>query len=153
MFNKLNGNIKNLDLEIRKISEELEEMPGLSEYEATIERLKDLTELRSDLADSLEDGDSRESLTLIDNQIKIQLVKLKGLDRGSDYADKLKTLDELSKIRGQLNSSKGNETLKSSLLSGAMSLTSLVMILKHEETNVITTKAYDIFRGAFRGGK
>lgn len=153
MFNKLHGNIKNLDLEIRRISEELEEMSSDNDYETTVERLKDLTELRSDLADSLSDEDSRESLTLMDKQIKDLVNKLESLDRCHDYSEKLKMLDELTKIRTNLTSGKVENYVVKTLLSGTLSLTSLVMILKHEETNVITTKAYDIFRGAFRGDK
>lgn len=108
MFNKqLKTNIKQLDLQIGKLSKELSEMEDTGSYEAKakMEMLKDLTKLRCELADSKVKDKSR----------AFELVPL--------------------------------------LASGAIHLTSVLMVLKHEKTDVITSKVWNTVASPFRGKK
>jgi len=155
MFKKkqLNVNIKDLDLQIGKLAKELEKLKKDNKYEATIDKLTSLTELRVQLAKSLKDDETSEAVLEMDKQIEELTKKLQHLGRDEEYSDKLKTLEELTKIRCQLVESKEKGSVKPIVVSGLLSIASVALILKYEETEVITSKAFGMATSMFRGGK
>lgn len=155
MFKKkqLNVNIEQLDLQIGKLSEELEALKKDSKYESTIDKLKHLTELRAGLAKSLKENETSEAVMQMDKQIEELTLMLSNMGRNEEYSDKLHTLEELTKVRCQLAESKVNASVKPIMVSGLLSIASVVIVLKYEETEVITSKAFDMAKGIFKGGK
>lgn len=155
MFKKkqLNVNIVQLDLQISKLSDELNKMEKDNKYEATMDKLKNLTELRATLAKSLKDNEKSDAVVEMDKQIEELTVMLTHMCRNEEYSDKLAKLEELTKVRCQLAESKVNASVKPIVVSGVLSIASLAIVLKYEEKEVITSKAYDMVKGMFRGGK
>lgn len=155
MFKKkqLNVNIEQLDLQISKLSEELNTLKRDSKYEATMDKLKNLTELRAMLAKSLKETEKSDAIVEMDKQIEELTVMLANMCRNEEYSDKLAKLEELTKVRCQLAESKVKASVKPIVISGTLSIASMVLVLKHEKTEVITSKAYDMVKGMFKGGK
>ncbi len=156
MFRKkqLNVNIKDLDLQISKLSKELEELEQDSKYETTMAKLKDLTELRVSLAKSLKDNAKNlDSMIEMDKQIEELTAKLDLIERNDKYSEKLSKLEALTKVRCQLAESKVNGSIKPVVISGLFGLTSVLIVLKYEETEVITSKAFNMATSMFRGNR
>jgi len=154
MFKKqLNVNIKDLDLQIGKLSKELEKLKKDNKYEATMDKLKTLTELRATLAKSLKDGESNDGVLEMDKQIEELTKRVQHLGRDEAYSDKLNKLEELTKIRCQLAESKEKGSVKPIVVSGLLSIASVALILKYEETEVITSKAFGMATSLFKGSK
>lgn len=154
MFNKqLKRNIKDLDLQIGKLSKELELLKKDNKYESTIDKLKSLTEIRASLAKSLKEKESSDALLEMDKQIEELTKILMNLRRDEEYSDKLKTLEDLTKVRVQLKESQINGSVKPIVVSGLLSLASIAIVLKYEETDVVVSKAYGIATSMFKGSK
>jgi hypothetical protein len=151
MFNKqLKVNIKDLDVQIGKLSKEVEELKKDNKYEATMDKLKSLTELRVNLAKSLKEDETSDAVLEMDKQIEELTKLIQNLGRDEEYSDKLAKLEELTKVRCQLAESKENGSVKPIVVSGLLSVASLVIVLKYEEKDVITSKALDITRNMFK---
>lgn len=102
MFKKqLTKNIKDLDLKISKLTNELEEL----------------------------EGDE------------------------NNYDSKMNKLEKLIELRCKLSESKVNNSVKPLIVSGLFGLTSVVVVLKYEQTEVITSKAFNMATSMFRGSK
>lgn len=154
MFNKqIRRNIKDLDVQIGKLTKEIEEMTNDNKYEVTMDKLKDLTELRGLLAKGLKEDETSDSLLELDKQIEELAKAIQMLRRDESYSDKMKKLEELTKIRCQLEESKVKNSVKPVVTSGLLSIASIAIILKYEETDVITSKAMSIATSMFRGNK
>lgn len=154
MFNKqLKRNIKDLDLQIGKLSKELELLKKDGKYEATMDKLKSLTELRVNLAKSLKDKEISEAVLEMDKQIEELTKVLAHLSRDEEYSDRLAKLDELTKVRCQLKESAVNGSVRPVVVSGLLSIASIAIVLKYEETDVVVSKAYGIATSMFKGSK
>lgn len=154
MFNKqLKRNIKDLDVQIGKLSKELEESKRDSKYETTIDKLKSLTEVRATLAKSLKEKESSDALLEMDKQIEELTKVVMNLRRDEEYSDKMKRLEELTKVRCQLQESNVNGSVKPVVVSGLLSIASIAIVLKYEETDVVVSKGFDIAKGMFKGSK
>jgi hypothetical protein len=157
MFKKkqLNVNINDLDLQISRLTKELEVTKRDSKYEATMEKLKALAELKTTLGktdDKVNDQPS-DAVIELDKQIEELTKIIHNLSRDEEYSDKLAKLEALTKVRTQLAESRTLASVKPVVVSGLLSIASVAIVLKYEETGVITSKAFDMAKGMFRGGK
>lgn len=156
MFNKqLRTNIKRLDLQIGELSNEIEELKKTSKYEIKMDKLKVLTELRKDLVNGLSDNHVSYAVIELDRQINDLVVELEKMEDDDVYLTKKQQLDDLTKIRCQLTESKVKESkiaifgppVISAVTSGILTLA----VLKHEKTDIITSKAFNMVTKPFRG--
>lgn len=154
MFNnQLKRNIKDLDVQISKLTKEIEELERDSSYDVTMEKLTSLTELRVQLAKSLKEDEKSDAVMEMDKQIEELTKIVANLRKDDTYSDKLAKLEELTKTRCQLEESKVKDSVKPIVTSGLLSIASVVVILKYEKTEVITSKAFGIATSMFRGNK
>lgn len=65
----------------------------------------------------------------------------------------IKKLEALTTLRCKLSESKVNGSVKPIVVSSLLGIASLVIVLKYEEKDVITSKAISMLPGMFRGGK
>lgn len=147
MLNKqLKLNIKQLDEQIGKITEELNGMKENNDYESKVRKIEDLTNLRKALTGNKEGETviSKDVIVEIDNQILDLAKKLTDLELDQEYLAKMRQLDNLTKIRGQLIESMGNNSSIPTIVSGLISISSILIILKYEEKDLITSKAFNI---------
>lgn len=152
MFNKqLRQNIKKLDLQIGKLGEEIDGLRKDTKYEIKMRTLGDLTELRSKLAKSLKDGETSDSLVELDRQIEELTHIIARVESDEQYSAKLKKLEDLTKIRGQLAEVRSKESNAPAIISGVVGISAILLVLKHEKTDIITSKAMGIATGLFRG--
>ena len=154
MFKKqLSVNIKELDEQIAGLNEELKNWDKDSSYDSTMDKLKTLVELRKTLAESLKGNESSEAITEMDAQIKALTKEIHSLERDDAYCDKLAKLDELTRIRCELAESQTNGSIKNVVVSGVLGIASVAIVLKYEEKDVITSKAFSMIPSVFRGSK
>lgn len=154
MFNKqLRRNIGQLDSQIGELSKEINGIRKDTKYEVKMRTLEDLTELRSKLAKSLKDGESSLAIVELDRQIEELLAIISRVETDEVYVSKLKKLEDLTKVRAQLADVRSKESHTSVIISGAVSIAATLLVLKHEKTDVITSKAYSIATSLFRRGK
>ena len=154
MFKKqLSVNIKELDEQIAGLNEELKDWNKDSNYDSTMDKLKTLVELRKTLAESLKGNESSEAITEMDMQIKALTKELQTLERDDAYCDKMAKLDELTRIRCELAESQTNGSIKNVVVSGVLGIASVAIVLKYEEKDVITSKAFSMIPSVFRGSK
>lgn len=63
----------------------------------------------------------------------------------------IETLGKLTELRDKLSSNKVNESYAKEIISGAIAIGGLLIVLKHEESNIITSKAFSMATKLFRG--
>lgn len=61
-------------------------------------------------------------------------------------------IDELTKVRNKLSSDKVSESYSKELISGAIGLTSMVLVLRYEKADIITSKAFDMVKSMYKRG-
>jgi predicted RNase H-like nuclease (RuvC/YqgF family) len=152
MFRKqLTINIEDLDRQIGTLSNELEELKKDSKYEATMDKLKMLTELRTSLAKGLKENEKSDALSEMDRQIEELTLVVNHLGRDDVYSEKLAKLEALTKVRCQLGESKVKNSVKPVIVSGLLGMTSMLIVLKYEKDNVIiTSKAFSMVSSMFK---
>jgi|SRR5437763_6923994 predicted RNase H-like nuclease (RuvC/YqgF family) len=155
MFNKqLRHNIKALDAQIGELSNELEGLKKDTKYDVKIRTLGDLIDFRSKLVKNKEDEKS-DIIVELDKQIEELTKMIIHLESDEDYTSKIKKLEELTVIRCQLSEAKVKESnapaVISGTLTGVIGLTAILMVIKHEKTDIITSKAFSIATRMFRG--
>lgn len=69
------------------------------------------------------------------------------------YEQLMLKIESLTDLRVKLNESKEQSSVKSALISGAFGIASIALVLKYEETEVITSKAFGMATSIFRGSK
>lgn len=75
----------------------------------------------------------------------------KRIINGTATDDEFNEFTRLIRVKSYLKpESKLSESMKLELVKGGISLTALLLILKHEELNVITTKGFSIFQKLLR---
>lgn len=151
MMNKqLKRNINALDVQIGRLAEELEGMKENNRYEIKVRKIEDLTTLRN----ALKDGDtqvSKDVITEIDGQILELAKELVDIELDNAYLSKMNHLDDLTKIRNQLMENVGKNSIIPAVTQGVIGISALVIMLKYEEKDVITSKAVSMVMGMFRG--
>lgn len=63
----------------------------------------------------------------------------------------LSMIHELADLRNKLSETKARESVASVVIPGAIGLAAIFMVIRHEETNVISTKALGLATKLFRG--
>lgn len=157
MLNKQwRSNIRELDRQIGNVTAELNGMKENNDYETKVRKIEDLTKLRKTLTSDDETEVSREVIIEIDNQILKLAKELTNLELDQKYLSKMRQLDNLTKVRTQLMDSKAKGSSNSSvptIISGLISISSILVILKYEERDVITSKAVNIAMSLFGKGR
>lgn len=78
--------------------------------------------------------------------------KLKGVDDESEYEIILTRIEDLTKVRCQLAESKTLMSNAKDWIAGSLGVATTMMVLKHEKTEVITSKAFGLAGKLFRRG-
>lgn len=60
-------------------------------------------------------------------------------------------IEQLSELRCKLANSKVSESYTKEVLAGLISVSGMILVLKHEKADVITTKAFSMAQKLFRG--
>lgn len=70
-----------------------------------------------------------------------------------EYETIINKLESLVTLRCKLASSRDENSVKSVVVGGLLSVASLVVVLQFEDENVITTKAFNMIPSLFKGSK
>lgn len=79
--------------------------------------------------------------------------ELETMEDDEKYEMTLVKLTELIDLRCKLSESKDNGSVKAVVISGLFGMASLIAVLKYEEKDVITSKAFSMATSMFRGSK
>lgn len=89
------------------------------------------------------------------NELDVRISKLYGeLNEAKTDEEREIILDrakELADLRNKLSEAKTRESLAPIVIPGLIGLTAMFMVIRHEETNIITTKALGIATKFIRG--
>lgn len=86
----------------------------------------------------------------LDNQIGELLSKYEHTEEEIEKTGILEEIEALTNIRLELKASKVEGSSSSVWVSGAISIATVVLIMKYEETDVIATKAFNIATRIFK---
>lgn len=151
MFNKqLRRNIVALDAQIGALSNELDGMKKDTKYDAKMRTLGDLAELRNNLVKSKVD-DKSDVIIEIDRQIEELAMLIRNVESDESYMSKVKKLEDLTEIRCKLSEAKVKESNVPAIIGLAGSIAGIVLVLKHEQAEIITSKAFSMATKMFRG--
>jgi predicted RNase H-like nuclease (RuvC/YqgF family) len=151
MFNKqLRKNIKALDVQIGELSTELAGLKKDTKYDVKVRTLGDLVDFRTKLVQNKGDEKS-EVVAELDKQIEELTKMISHLASDEVYTAKMNKLEELTKVRSLLSEAKVKESNAPAIITGVIGLSAIALVLKHEEANVITSKAFSIATSMFRG--
>lgn len=79
--------------------------------------------------------------------------ELEGIDDNDEYEITIGKIESLTALRCKLSESKNVNSVKPLVVSGLFGIASVVIVLKYEETEVITSKAFNMATSMFRGSK
>lgn len=95
-----------------------------------------------------------ENIEAIDVQIGKLNERLSLLKEDEDADDIMDQLKDLTKIRCELAESRGiNSAVRNTVVSGIFGITSIIIVLKYEEREVITSKAFGMLPSLFKGSR
>lgn len=157
MLNRqLRRNIKALDLQIGELSKELEGLKKNTKYDVKMRTLEDLVKLRKDLIEKDDKGTTKsDAVVELERQIEELTMLIRNVDSDEAYVAKMKKLEELTKVRCQLSEalpkSSSAPAIINTVITGVVGISAIYMVLKHEETDIITTKAFSIVTRMLRG--
>lgn len=152
MFNKqLKVNIVELDVQIRRLSSELEDLKKDSKYEIKMEKLEALVELKCKLAKTVKEGETTDAIIELDKQIEELAKAMINLEKDEAYASKIKQLEDLTNVRTQLAECKVKESHAKEIISGILGVSAMMLVLNYEKTDIVTSKAFGIASKLFRG--
>lgn len=89
----------------------------------------------------------------LDLKIRILTEELALTEDDDKYNTIIGKIDKLTEIRCKLAESKVNGSLTPVVVSGLMGIASLVIVLKFEKAEIITSKAFNMVPNLFRGSK
>lgn len=93
----------------------------------------------------------KQNIKLVDEHINALMVKLIEEEDDSEIANIQKKIDDLTEVRNKLSSDKVNESYSKEIVAGLISIGGIVLVLKHEKADIITTKAFSMATKLFRG--
>lgn len=88
----------------------------------------------------------------IDVKIGELMEDLTQAEKPDDQEMILVRIDELTKVREKLSNNKVSESYSKELISGAIGLTSMVLVLRFEKADIITSKAFDVAKSMIKRG-
>lgn len=91
-----------------------------------------------------------DNLKELDNQIGELLTDYEGCKEESRRSALMNEIKELTDIREKLKASRETGSNSHLWVSGTISIATILLVMKYEETNVITSKAYNIATRIFR---
>lgn len=94
----------------------------------------------------------KRNIKKIDVKIGELMEELTTVENDDDREIAIIRIDELTKIRTQLSSNKVNESYSKEVVSGAIGLASMVLVLRYEKADIITSKAFDIAKSMIKRG-
>lgn len=151
MFNRqLKQNIKALDVEIGKLSKEVEGLKKDTKYEVKMRTLTDLAELRGKLAKGQDENKPSDVVVEIDRQIEELAIMIAQLEVDEGYSTKLKKLEDLSKIRSELSECVVKESNAPAVISGVVGISAMLLVLNYEKKDIITSKAFGMLPKLFK---
>ena len=99
----------------------------------------------------------RRQVTINIKDLDLQIGKLNQeliLEEDDDkYNTIIEKIESLTELRCKLSESRVNGSLKPVVVSGLLGIASVVIVLKYEEADVITSKAFNMATSMFRGGR
>ena len=144
-------NIEYLDAQIGKISKELEGVKQDTKYDVKMSKLESLVEIRCKLEKTVKEGEISDAIVELDKQIEELIKIMTVLEKDEYYTTKMQKLNDLTKLRNELAESKIKGSYMPLVITGVLGATQLLMVLKHEKTDVITSKAFGWVPNLFRG--
>lgn len=151
MFNRqLKQNIKALDVEIGKLSKEVEGLKKDTKYEVKMRTLTDLTDLRCKLAKDEDKKTSSDVVVELDRQIEELAIMIAKLEVDEVYTARLQKLENLSKIRAELSECVVKESNTPAVISGVIGISAVLLVLNYEKGDIITSKAFGMLPKLFK---
>ena len=151
MFNRqLKHNIKALDVEIGKLSKDIEGLKKDTKYEVKMRTLTDLAELRSKLAKGQREDQLSDVVVELDRQIEELAIMITKIGYDENYTAKLKKLEDLSKIRSELSECVVKESNTPAVISGVVGISAILIVLNYEKKDIITSKAFGMLPKLFK---
>lgn len=93
----------------------------------------------------------KQHIKMVDDEINVLTIEV-SKEKDVDNRDKLlNQLDRLVKIRGDLATGLAMGVNKKELINGAFNIGTLLMILRYERLEVISSKAFSLVTKRFRG--
>lgn len=92
------------------------------------------------------------NLKAIDVKIGNLIEELSETEKQEEQEMILVKIDDLTKIREKLSNNKVSESYSKELISGAIGLTSMVLVLRFEKADIITSKAFGLVPNLFKRG-
>lgn len=91
----------------------------------------------------------------LDSKIGVLTKELEEIEDEEEYEIAVSKIDSLVELRTKLAKSKadGRVSVKPVVISGLFGLASVLVVLKYEERDVITSKAFNMATSMFRGSK
>ncbi len=91
------------------------------------------------------------NIEALDNHISKLMVELTTAVEAEDISELEARIEKATELRCKLTESKVSDSYSREIVSGLVSLTGMVLVLKHEKAEVITTKAFSMATKLFRG--
>lgn len=92
----------------------------------------------------------QENIDALDIEIGVLTKELVD-SKGDDYEEISSKIERMTEIRASLANDKVTGSYSKEIISGAVAIAGLVLVLKHEKTDIITTKAFSMATKLFRG--
>ena len=93
----------------------------------------------------------KKNIKALDLEIEKLHAQLADADDNAEYGDIIERIEQLTDLRCKLSESKVLSSHSKEIISGLIGIAGMVLVLKHEQTEVITTKAFSMATKMFRG--
>jgi septal ring factor EnvC (AmiA/AmiB activator) len=93
----------------------------------------------------------KQNIKELDNRVGKLYEQLDKAQTDEERKQLLEQAKELADLRNKLSEGKTRESLLPVLIPAAVGLTAMFMVIRHEETNIITTKALGLATKFIRG--
>lgn len=92
----------------------------------------------------------QENIKALDVEIGVLTQELINAD-GHEYNEISLKIEKLTEIRAKMVDSKVADSYSKEIISGVIGIAGMVLVLKHEKADIITTKAFSMATKLFRG--
>lgn len=93
------------------------------------------------------------NIDILDGEINTHLEAMTLLTDETERELAMSKLEQLTDLRTKLEDNRTKGSIKPLVVSGAFGLASVALVLKYEETGVITSKAFNMATSMIRGSK
>lgn len=93
----------------------------------------------------------KENIRTIDTMILVQNGILVTTEDEVEYNKAMQKIEELTKLRSQMTEDKVKDSSRDVIVSGIFGLVGVVMVIHHEQTNAVTSKAFGMIPKLFKG--